>query len=288
LRSNFQIDQDQANTILREIISDIQSTSNNCTWFLSSDRLISILNIKRDVYYKTLYSLKNKEFNPSTYKGFFDTDGEYLCLLLKDLLKLDFIEDEFSKNGIFFSEEKLGILRNSLPTYLEKWFQKHKLDKDLLILLASSTLKFDDAFDSYVNDKMNIETLVERTVENFIEDNSINPFFGSEEYLKKYLHSQIIHKKISFKKVHEEFKDRYYYELFRVDRKKTSQPKKLTREHRELLNFFQLDEFSDRKNLKEKYKELLKKFHPDINKDGLEKTKLIILKYKKLYSIMES
>ncbi|MCB1143312.1 MAG: molecular chaperone DnaJ [Leptospiraceae bacterium] len=288
MRSNIQIDPDLARAHLREIISDIQASSDQCEWFIASDKLISVLNIRKEEYYRTLYSLRNSEFNPATYRGFHETDGFYLCRLLEILLKIEDIEGEFLRGGIFFSEPMLGKLRESTKTALNDWLLAHRLDRDLLILLASATLKFDDAFDTYLEDKFSMDTLLNRVIENFIELHTIEPYFGCEKYLKKYLRDQIQYKKISFVSILEEFKDRYYYEIYRKTRqKKSKKGKKLSREVIELLKFFELDESTNRKTLKVRYNELLKIYHPDINKSGLEKTKIIIQNYKKLHALLE-
>ncbi len=274
-------------SILFEVISEIQSQSTDFSWYISSETLISLLNVRKESYYKTLYSLRNSEFNPATLRGFHQTEGKYLCILLSRLLHLDSVEKEFVTAGIFFDDETLGEIQKSFIEMMEKTVSNHKLDKDLLSLLTSATIRFEDAFDSYFDDKFDMPRIIERTVNNFMHENGIDPYYGAEDFLKTFILEQVQYKRIKFNKLKSEYKDRYYYELFGQFRQDTKKQKsKYSKEVRMLLDFFGLDERADNKALKIKYKELLKKYHPDLNKEGLEKTKLIISNYKKLHAIL--
>jgi hypothetical protein len=222
-------------------------------------------------------------------RGFHETEGKYLCTLLSRLLHLDTVEKEFVAAGIYFDDETLSKIQKSFVELMEQTVSNHKLDKDLLILLSSATLRFEDAFDSYFDDKFDMLRIIERTVNNFMHENGIDPYYGAEDFLKRFILEQVQYKRIKFNKLKSEYKDRYYYELFGRFRQETKKQKsKYSQEVRKLLEFFGLDENADNKTLKLKYKELLKKYHPDLNKEGLEKTKLIISNYKKLHTILPS
>jgi len=95
------------------------------------------------------------------------------------------------------------------------------------------------------------------------------------------------YKKIPFEKLTEEYRERYHYELFGRMRNNPLK-NKIPKEMRALFQFFDLDYDADKKKLNARYKELLKIYHPDINKNGLEKTKEIIQKYKKLSSLLKT
>jgi hypothetical protein len=277
---------ENASHLLSDIISEIQEETENFSWFVSSERIIEILEMRKEDYYRTLYGLRNSEFNPASLRGFSEEEGKYLCLLLKKLLGHDGVELEFVKAGIFLDERSLEDAVSTFKNVLVSSLEKHKLDKELLLLLSSATKSFDDAFDSYFEDKFDMDILVERTVNVFINLHSIDPFYGSDYYLKKYLKEKILTKKINIGEFTQEYKERYHYELFGRTRKSKSRVR-ISHEMHVLLEFFGLDHRVDRKALKAKYTELLKKYHPDINKSGLEKTKKIIHNYKKLSAMLD-
>ncbi|MDX1957466.1 MAG: molecular chaperone DnaJ [Leptospiraceae bacterium] len=270
------------------LVEELQTITDRGTWFLPSEKLISILNVRKEDYYKKLYTLRNSDFNPSGLRGFHETDGEPLCKLISMLLNLDIliIEECLERAGIFFSEDSLTKVEDYFLARLTNSVQRHKLDKELLMLLTSATLSFEDAFDSYFDDKFELEVFIGRSVDSYLFENSIDTAYGADEFLKRFLLNRLKYKKLNIQELKAEYVDRYYYELYGRFRKS---PKKqnLSSEIIFLLKFFQLDEYADRTSLKKRYQELLKKFHPDINKNGLEKTKDIIEKYKRLDSILE-
>lgn len=280
---------EQKEALLFEVISEIQSQSTDFSWFISSETLVSVLNLKKETYYKILYSLRNSEFNPATLRGFHQSEGKYLCQLLTRVLHLEGVEKEFASAGIYFGEDCLSELQNSFIDLFELTVSKHKLDKELLLLLCSATIKFEDAFDSYFEDKFDTAWIIERAISQFMQERMIDPYYGAEDFLRVYIEDQIRYKKIKFGKLKSEYRDRYYYELygrFRETSKSKKNQSKYSREINQLLQFFGLDDSANRKTLKIKYKELLKMYHPDINKTGLEQTKLIIVNYKKLHHVL--
>lgn len=167
--------------------------------------------------------------------------------------------------------------------------EKHEPDTELLLLLSSSTLAFDDAFDSYFASVFEMDNIIKKSIAFFLDENNINPDYGIDEFLFKFLKDAIVKHRISFYRLTERFRDTYYYELFGKSRQesfKTETGEPIDSELYSLLQFFSLKPNCSKDELKDRYKELLKKYHPDINKGGLEKTKLIIHNYKRLNNLL--
>lgn len=274
----------QNNEIIQEIIAEIQENIYKFEWYISSEKLIQILSIRKEDYYRVLYKLKDSQFNPSNLRGFTHSEGHYLCLLLEKVLGFKNVETLFFRAGIFFSKSREVEIIQTFQDILNSTLKKHCLDKELLLLLASSTKNFEDAFDSYLDDKLDWEVLIERGVNMFINLHNVDPDYGVEEFLKSFLREQIKTKKINLKKITNEYKERYYFDLFgeSYEKKQKSYSKEILR----LLHFFGLTENATKQQLKSKYLYLLKQYHPDINKNGLEQTKTIIQNYKKLNKLL--
>lgn len=272
--------------ILEGVISTIQGMCQNFEWFLPTDQLIDLLEIKKEVYYKELYSLRNSEFNPARLTGWSQEDCVYLIQLLERFLHTGEVEDEFIKSGIYVNNKCNGLLRTTFINRINDILANHKLDKDLLLLLHSATIEFDDAFDTYFSEKFEMEKIINYTVDDFLEQHGIDPYYGSDHYLKKFLSDEILYKKISLLEITNEYRERYYYELFGKFRTEKNFSK-LPLEIKKIYIFFKLEEDADEKKVNLRYKELLKIYHPDINKNGLEKTKEIIENYKKLKNYLQ-
>lgn len=273
----------KSESILNDVISEIQSISEGGKWFLSSSRLTELLEIRKEIFYRLAYSTKNSLLNYDVLKGFHEADCEVLCRFLANFLGLEDVESAFQRGGIYFSKSALDEISDYFVRYLIASIENHKLDKELIMLLASATLNFDDAFDSYLDDKFDREVMIGRYVGYYTEIRHIDTSYGAETFLKKFLFTLFSERKIDFQKITRETKHRAYYELYGREIHFSAH----SNETLLLLKFFQLDENSTRAELRKRYKELLKKYHPDLNKSGLEKTKEIIEKYKKLSTLLK-
>lgn len=267
---------------LGEVLSEIQIQSFDCTWNISNEKLIEVMGIRKEDFYRSLYSLRRNHSQNLNLRSFSEKEGDLLCLLLQQILRRADIEEEFLKSGVYFPEASLIELGQILVELIESTLKKHKLDKELFYLLVSSTKQFDDAFDSYFDDKFDLEILYERSISIFTNSRNIDTSFGADIFLKKHLQDLIKYNKISLKKITQEYRQRFYYELFG----KFKREGKMDSDTRKLLEFFQLEDNATLKDLKKRFKELLLVYHPDVNKDGHAKTQEIIENYNKLFELI--
>ncbi len=285
----LKVETGKSKQILGDVIFELQNHSDSLHWFLTYERLAELLEIRKEDCLRRLYQFKSSKPQMSLSGGFHEVDGEYLIDFLSELLDIDDIPNDFLKAGIFFSERPLYELRESYKSLIQRTIENHRLDKELLLLLATATIDFDDAVDSYLMDKFEIAFFVNRSIHFFLESQEIQPEYGAEEFLREYLNALIPTKILNFRDITKEFRDRTYYELFgriRSDKPKKKKPKKkIDLEFEELLAFFDLDIESTIVDVKKKFKLLLKKYHPDINKKGEEMTKKIIIKYNRLIAL---
>ncbi len=275
-----------AEAILEDIIFEIQRNSSECRWFVDSARLSDLLQIPKEEYYRKLYSFRTSKPHRETRNGFSEIDGDFLAEFLQYCLGIGGIQERFLLAGIYFDETSLYELRESFKSLVADSLLRHRLDRDTLLLLATASQNYDDAVDSYLSEKFDIEFFVARTVQKFVSTRNINLDGGADVFLKNYLLALIPTKILNLRDITREFRDRSHYELFgtyRTDSSRKKQRKSYQdQEYRELLEYFGLEDGFRREDLKREFKNLLKKFHPDVNKNGLRKTQEIIAKYNAL------
>ncbi len=129
-----------------------------------------------------------------------------------------------------------------------------------------------------------MDLLISKSIDNFLEDMFIDAKYDTEVILEEFLHNTIAHNKIPFYDITVKYRIRYYYSIF------GKEPPGYKTEYNELyrlLDFFNLNTDSTKQELKKKFTQLMKKYHPDINKDGLEDTKIIIENYNKLQTMLK-
>lgn len=289
---------DQVKSSLEDVIFELQSGTNDCEWFISSEKLIEILEIRREDYFKLLYTLRGeREYSSKGSQGFTQDNADLLILLLEKVLKIEGLAYEFAKGGVYFDDTYLDEFRAFLKEIVLSKLERHDLDKELLLLLISSTKKFEDAFDSYFDDKFDVQRLVDNGITEFLERKGFSGDYGADVFLRNYFFQILNTKLFPIRQITSEYRDRAYYEIFgrfreeekeKTKKKKSNFRKKFssksfyededaeTREHREFLG---LSEDYSKAELKNKYKEMIKKYHPDVNKNGLEMTQKIIASY---------
>ena len=276
---------DEKTGILADIIQEIQSHSSNGKWFIEANTLADALGISKTDYQREMYKLRDRvQYNTGIYDGFSEKDGELLCMLVADILKIDNIDQHFAWGGIYFNESWQGKLKTYFIDYTSNLFENHSIDTELLSLLASSTLRFEDASDSYIDEKFDIDTLITRCSNAFCEYYGIETDHGAEIFLAASLGELFKAGILTTKKITAPLADRLYYSHFGHHRRKKI-PAKPGRNDR-LLKFFAVKPDATAEDLKKRYREMLKEFHPDVNRNGLEMTKKIIAHYRELIKVI--
>jgi hypothetical protein len=272
--------------ILEDIVFALQKDAVECKWFLSSEKLAELLALSKEDFFRKLYNFKTSKPDRDTRLGFSEIDGDYLCEFLQYCLQLQNVSDRFARAGLYFDERSLYELREAFKAIIRESLDRHDLDKDTMLLLAAASQNFEDAVDSYISDKFETDFFVERSVFDFMSLRKIPFESGAEIFLRDYLRALIPTKILNLRDITREFRDRSFYDLFGRHRdepkKKPKQRKSFDRELYELALYFGLEDGFTLDELKKKFKELLKKYHPDVNKRGEEKTKEILAKYNRL------
>jgi hypothetical protein len=240
------------------------------------------MGIRKEDFYRSLYTLRRNHSQNINLRSFSEKEADLLCILLEQILNRKDITEHFLQSGVYFPEASLNELEQILVELIQSTLKKHKLDKELFHLLVSSTKQFDDAFDSYFEDKFDLDILFERSISIFTNSRNVDTSYGAEVFLKKYLQGLVKYNKISLKQITKEFRKRFYYELFG----KFKREGKMDSERKRLLDFFELEDNATLKDLKKRFKELLLIYHPDVNKDGHTKTQEIIENYNKLFDLI--
>lgn len=275
--------------VLRDVLFELQQSSQDMRWTLSYQRLGELLSLSKEDIHRRIYSFRNSHPHMTLNGSFQEVDGDYLIDFLSIILDIDQVSEKFTEAGIFFGERSLYELRESFKQLIQNTIASHKIDKELILLLTAATIDFDDAIDSYLFDKFELDFFVRRSIDNFLLMKDINPDFGAEAFLIDYINALLPTKILNFRDITREFRERIFYELYGRTRqsKKKRIKKKVNLEVESLYLFFDLDENATLEELKKSFKKLIKEFHPDRNKNGEEMTKKVIDNYNKLTFILK-
>ena len=267
---------------LDDLVYEIQSLSCNGKWFLPTETLIQILGVSSEIFYKKAYSLKNKnyKFDVNWRKGFNFSEVENLIYILEGKNFSDLmIKNKFISSGIYLGDDFIRLFRKSTSVLIEKFFENHKIDKNLLNLYIDSTQNFDDAINSYLSN-IDLKELSFEVSINFLKYQNIYEQKGIQTYLEDFLYKTLTTNSKYLYDCTRKFREKAYYNIYGKHQKNNFSQKK-----KQLFKFFQLSEKATKSDLKKSFNQMLKKYHPDLNDQGEDITKKILSNYRLLIKI---
>ena len=267
----------KSSRILKKFIGEIKSLTVGLQWKVSSEEVLNHFGIKREEYYRYLYSIK--ESDP---EEFSEVNTAFLVDLL-DACGISDVKKIFSENGYYFSEDMLIDYQELFQSVFMNRLQNHKVDRDLLEISLSGCTEFYDGVSFYLDSVVSVEDITDFAIRLYLdrfssEYNSVSRGI-LQRYTKKLLKTGILNLndltsglrfRLSEKAVLWNFID--------VGEIPDSSLPEQIRKALILLEFSGKG-LPDEKALKKRYHELVKKYHPDINPDGLEKTRSINAAY---------
>lgn len=278
--------------LLDELLDEIQSLTVGDQWEIDTDMMLSIIQMERVDYYKVVYSMRHKGPVSLHIRDSYDQDNaEELVELLKAA--------GYSEAEKAFQQEGYFLERSSVPEWVEFFLsvsmsrmQNHEIDRDLLETALSATSHTNDGLDFYVHDVLPIDDLVDFAAKIFLRKREMNDHHLS----RKILHDHIIdHMRRRILREEDLYaglieilmgKARKLGILSDRDIEKESHPTGLTAEEKEALRVlgFKSDKSPTLDELKKRYRNLLKKNHPDINPEGEDVTRKLTAAYTLLVS----
>ena len=83
---------------LEEVLSEIQIHCFDCTWDISHEKLIDVLGIRKEDFYRNLYSLKRNHSQSISLRSFSEKEADILCILLEQIFHRNDIEEQFLRS----------------------------------------------------------------------------------------------------------------------------------------------------------------------------------------------
>lgn len=269
---------------VQELAREISETIVDGNWSLPLEDLLSWMEVRREDYYRWAYAAIRKneasiqdEFNPS--------NVEELILFLKDLgwKKAPL---HFRKEGLYLSGEDLADWVSFFLSSSLSRIHNHDPDPELLDVILSGCRDPADGLDTYIESTFPMEELIQKASGPFLESLKIRDHSLIHSILRREIIQDLQRKVILPDDLYGDLKEkllRLAIQLNLVDPSYGSwagDSAGLSEEVRRALKTFGLPEnpLPDPARIREKYRELMKKYHPDINRDpgAEEKTRQLI------------
>ncbi len=270
------------------LYSEMKELCENIFHKISYQTVLMDLKISYAQYLSYFYKIQQTFEIPE----YFDKDNlEELKGLLEYFCRKDFIKF-FSKWGIFFNQEELYDWMEFYVSIFLSSLVNHKINLESLKISLMGCKDPNDGFAFYCNNHIDEESILEKAVELFLKEKKIKKNELNIYYLKKYINTCYEKKILTTEFLYKDFYNLLYNEAiknnFISDKKKKKFIDCRNPRLKHFLEIFEIHRLPESKEeLKKIYYNLIKKYHPDTNPAGLEKTKLIIETYSSLLKLYE-
>ncbi|MFN3603315.1 MAG: DnaJ domain-containing protein [Leptonema sp. (in: bacteria)] len=277
------------NSIKNEILYlELKELSQNIYHRISFQILLSELEITPQQYLSYFYK-KNSALEVPEY--FHKDNLEDLIGLLEYFQKQELL-DLFFKWGVFFKKEDLIEWLEFYVSIFLNHLVNHKVNLDSLEISLLGCENPYDAFILYCNNNINEEILLRKAAKLYLKQKKIKMnelnLYLLEQYIETCYQKKILNSDFLYKDFFNQlYKLAVQHKLIAEEKKKKFKIHK-DPSLRIYLNILEINCLPETKEeLKKIYYNLIKKYHPDTNSEGLEKTKKIIEAYSNLIKIYE-
>lgn len=263
---------------LKQLIELIQETSSGRgSWKISRDEVLEALNLDiRDVYSRIVLS-QNPLVDYAT-SEFTERDAGALISLL-ECLGFEEAPEQFNRSGLWVPYATQVDLLSALIDEVNVVREKHIIDYEGFLSIFDHFRNFHRSLEIYLDENFPTAEIIEKAVDSVRNSNNYA--------LLKKLAEELIRREILpywnlFTPLFEKLKT-FLIAKGRLDApgRKEAPINEAEREARQLFSY-SIEENITKKDLKSRYKNLMKRFHPDINPKGLEQSKEINTAYSTL------
>jgi hypothetical protein len=275
------------NKIRQSILYDeFKELTENIEHKISYQSLLKEFNLTYEEYVSLLY----KEWGIFDPPEYFDKNNFYLLIDILHFLKQQELLEILKKWGLYFEPMELIEWLEYYISLTLNYLSNHNIKLESLEISLAGCSNPYEGFSFYCDLNIDEEFIYKKTTDLFLRKKNIKPnefnYYLLVQYIEECFERKILSKEVLY--------ESFYKKLYELAIKhkfisENNQPKNnAIKKNDEYFQIFGIKELPETKNqLKKIYFSLLKKFHPDKNPEGLEKTKKIIEAYTNLIKYYE-
>jgi len=268
-------------TAIVEIIEEIESMTEGDKWTLSLDSVLAILGVSREELYRSQYAKRKR--HGMNLDGFGPDNVGRLLEMLAEYGYRD-APEHFQRAGVYFSPDLLQEWQEFFLSVTSARLMGHMVDRDELENALSACRNPIDGLDFYCETRFRLEDLVRFASSLFLRKHGIEHHSLSAHTLDNFvLHMygrRILKREDLFATLRELLIEKgLEWGFLRASDVRKTNP--LPPDLAMALGSLEMptDEIPGSDRLKRQYRTLLKRYHPDVNPSGLEKTREINTAY---------
>ena len=282
--------------LIQELRDEIESCVVGDQWEIPLDFVLNLLETSREDFYRYVYAQREiGNWTEHMPEAFGPGNTEDLVAFLEHQ-GLDQAGASFHEAGFYFTEDHLLAWLEFFHSVTLSRMQSHTVDAELLETAMAGCRFFSDAVEFYGHCKFDTNECIGFAVELFLKQRNIERHHLSRAALHDFLRRQIHQRNLIWEDLYRSMFNQLRENAIRQgfaaaeDIGETFGPggdailadPQLTGALRVLE--MPANRLPDRESLKKSYRTLLKRFHPDVNPQGQEKTRELIAAYSLIVS----
>jgi|GEM_PF-2129173 len=258
---------------LREFVKEVKSVTVGEEWKISAEYVLDHFKIAKEDYFRFLYASNEPEAD-----HFSQANADLLVHFLSEC-GIPGVLDAFSDAGYLFRGEQLAEFQELFCSVTMTRFQNHMIDRELLETSLSGCSEISDGLSFYCDSVFDLRELIDFSISLYLERISCESHPVSRGILNNFIVKQFAYGYLKYEDLLAGLKSclkekAVVWNFISPD----SGVKSVV--SREIMDSLRILEFAgnrmpDESEIKNRYRELVKKYHPDINPDGDEKARLI-------------
>lgn len=268
-------------------------------WRLTIGELSDLTGIAETEIYSTAYRLGDRVNFSDAVDGFTDETVGDLVTVLEDLYEGE-VESAFTEAGVFIPHDRRLDLMANFLALVQNEAGDHAVDQDTFLAMMLHFRSFEESFHTYVREFFDLDGAMDRAAEFYRRTNELPAaaFHSARNYLGLLFVRKILQIRGLFVTLRNQLaeiawshgllgsgRQRYYtYGHAEDDEQAAPERSDAVGDALKVMQLSKHELSVDR--LREQYKRLMKRYHPDVNPEGLEMSKRITSSYALLLQAM--
>lgn len=256
-------------------------------WKIEIDEILKILEMKIQDYYQKMYKFDNSQFVTSFDTIKVENFGHFLHFLDQCYYKKTIFL--FHQQGIYLNMDDHIQLTEFFMDSINRLILKHQIDYETFQMMFKHLKTFNRAWECYQNEFFSLEDIKNTITSEYYDQNpksKIKPYCLLP-FLNQLISRKIINPRFFLEEINEKLFLYLNPQQEKNQQQKNYQQDQAQNHQQSALTILELNKMPDLMQLKSQYKGLMKKYHPDINPNGLEKSKKINQAYQQILLTIE-
>lgn len=275
---------------LQELLDEIESGRAGEEWCVPVEYALELLESDRESYFRFLYRRRHEPGWSEDIPDNFGPENVRQLIDFSEKLGFDHAAVAFETAGLHFREERLLDWIEFFQSVSLSKMRSESVERELLESAIAGTRRFEDAAEFYCHCKFDLAAYIDFAGALFLKSHHVRDHHLSRALLRRYIEEQLKRRTMRWEDVclglHEHLRQAARAFGFTVSAAAPIPVDDLPAPVIAALRAldFAGDRMPAREELKQRYRSLLKRFHPDVNPEGMARSQTIIAAYAALIS----